>query len=468
MQFVWLSQRQIQGAPSTGDSISTNWSAPILVGVFGIQGEAGEDGNGIEFIYATTSSNSAPPNPSNNWGYDEPLGSWEDGIPSDYNDNNPFLWISIRTTIGQPDTGDVVDGLWSSPTLLSRFGVDGIGYEFIYSITSSETAPSNPSNNWGYDEPVSPWFDDPQSVTSSNPYLWRAQRATIGNPEVGDSITPSWTSPKLIGRPGISGTAGIGAQFVYRRTSTSSAPNTPSSTLAQRQNDNYIPTNWTGTPTGVSNVNPYEWVSSRTGISGDWSVFSTPALWAAAVSARGPVPFFRAIAGSAWSNSEADLATTGNNVTGDRVTLYNSTAGWTATRVWDGSVWITIGKWIDGNLIVEGTVLSIFDIIAGAAVQSSNYDAGVDGWRIAQDGDAEFNGALFAENLQNVRVLWTGSSRVGSGDTPVSFPLGTAVDQFNVIQIYWELADTVNRISTGVLSGPVSLFDGNHRIAIPD
>ena len=150
----------------------------------------------------------------------------------------------------------------------------------------------------------------------------------------------------------------------------------------------------------------YEWVSSRTGMSKEWSVFSTPALWAAAASARGPIPFFRAISGNSWSNSEANTATTGDNVTGDRVTLYNSTAKWTATRVWNGSRWITIGKWIDGNLIVEGSLLSIFDIIAGAAVESANYVAGVDGWRIAQDGDAEFNGSVFAENLQSTRVLY--------------------------------------------------------------
>ena len=226
--------------------------------------------------------------------------------------------------------------------------------------------------------------------------MWRAQRLVIGNPEVGDGITASWTSPKLVGRPGADG---IGAQFIFRRTTTSSAPNTPLSTLAQRANDGYVPASWTRTPTGVDDTNQYEWVSSRTGMSGDWSVFSTPALWAVAISARGPVPFFRAIAGSAWSNSEATLATTGDNVTGDRVTLYNISSNYTETRAWSGSDWLSIGKWIDGNLIVEGTLLSIFDIIAGAAIQSSNYDPGVAGFRIAQDGGAEFDAAAISGNF---------------------------------------------------------------------
>ena len=417
--YVWQSHRPIQGAPSIGDVVPGAWVTPILVGIRGVDGEAGEDGIdgtdgatgesglGIEFIYAVTPLESAPSNPNNNWGYDEPLGSWNDGVPSNYNDNNPFLWVSIRTTIGQPDTGDVVDGLWSAPALLSRFGVDGVGHEFIYAITSAENAPSDPNNNWGYDEPESPWFDDPPSTTISNPYSWRARRIIIGTPEVGDNVTALWTSPKLISRPGIRGTAGvggIGAQFIFRRTTTASAPNTPFTTADQRLDDDYIPPNWTRVPTGVDATNPYEWVSSRTGMSEDWGGFSTPALWAAAVSARGPVPFFRAIVGSSWSNLEANLATTGDNVTGDRVTLYNATSNYTETRTWSGSDWLNIGKWIDGNLIVEGTVLSIFDIIAGAAVQSSNYDSGVAGWRISQDGDAEFDGVSIRGNITGGQI----------------------------------------------------------------
>ena len=620
-QYAWLSQRQILGAPSTGDSIPATWSTPILVGVFGIQGEAGEDGisareiiiyraltltanlpqvpsnaswdhsanrltritgwsrnfpsynpetqrvactiatafsddtlsswstvricesagdlnavyrkvasgstptrptagtrtiprgwvdlsasltgtglawvsvghrpvgsatwtwsvpnrvealdgEGIEFIYATTSSNTAPSNPNNSWGWDQPQSPWNDGIPSNYNDSRPYLWISTRTR-----RGSVAAGNWTSPALFSRFGQDAAGYEFIYAITASETAPSNPRNAWTYDQPSSPWFDDPPSTTASKPYLWRAQRITIGTPTAGDSVTALWTSPKIIGRPGI---GGVGAQFIYRRTTTASAPNTPPSSSSQRKNDNYVPISWTRNPVGFDGTNLYEWVSSRTGMSGDWSVFSTPALWAASVSARGPISFFRAITGSSWSNSEANLATTGDNVTGDRVTLYNTAANYTKTRVWNGSAWITIGKWIDGNLIVEGTVLSIFDIIAGAAVQSANYQAGVDGWRIAQDGDAEFNGLIVSEQiLSNVRnwdllvggsvtarhgsgisKVWTGKGTYTSYDAfafEVSFTSGSK--KFAYLAVIYNSRSASRRYSTVDIGGTQGVFE---------
>ena len=82
------------------------------------------------------------------------------------------------------------------------------------------------------------------------------------------------------GAAGASGADGAGYQFVFRRTTTSTAPTSITTTNAQRSNDTFVPTNWTNNPTGVDATNEYEWVSVRIGSSGDWGEFSAPAVWA--------------------------------------------------------------------------------------------------------------------------------------------------------------------------------------------
>ena len=273
--------------------------------------------------------------------------------------------------------------------------LDVPGAEFIFQRNNTGTAPDAPISNEAQRKTdnyiPTEWTDNPQGVDVSNKYEYVSSRT---------GSSGRWSE---FGPPGLYDifiVEGItGAQFIFRRTSTASAPNAPLSNSSNRTNDDYIPSNWTRDPQGVTSTLLYEWASYRLGISGNWSIFYPPTLRQASLLARGPIPFFRAISGSRWSTSQANLATTGNNVTGDRVTLYNSTSNWTATRVWSGSRWTTIGKWIDGNLIVEGTVLSIFDIIAGAAMKSSNYRAGSAGWRVAQDGGAEFDAAAIRGKL---------------------------------------------------------------------
>ena len=310
--------------------------------------------------------------------------------------------ITLRSRDRTGNTGNLV----SAGTVLTEDLLDVFGAEFVFQRNNTGIVPDPPistelqrkTDNYIPTD----WSDNPQGVNVSNRYEYISSRT--GSPGKWSEFGPPGLYDILI----VDGETE--AQFIFRRTTSASAPNTPRSSAAQQANDSYIPSSWVRSAQGTTETLPYEWASYRLGSSRNWSVFYPPTLREAHPTARGPIPFFRAISGSSWSNSEANSATTGNNVTGDRVTLYNSTAKWTATRVWNGSRWITIGKWIDGNLIVEGSILSIFDIIAGAAVQSSNYQAGRDGWRIAQDGDAEFNGALFAENLQNVVVLWRKTS----------------------------------------------------------
>ncbi len=73
---------------------------------------------------------------------------------------------------------------------------------------------------------------------------------------------------------------------------------------------------------------------------------------------RGSRTFYVPISGTTFDSA---LATTtasvdGGPVLNDVVTQYNSGAGFSETRFWEGSVWVVINAVVDGNLLVTGTV----------------------------------------------------------------------------------------------------------------
>lgn len=80
------------------------------------------------------------------------------------------------------------------------------------------------------------------------------------------------------------GQDGLGYEFIYRRTTSSSAPATPTDTS---QTTGYVPSGWTDDPTGVNSLYPYEWVCYRQRTDGQWGNFigsatnnAVAALWA--------------------------------------------------------------------------------------------------------------------------------------------------------------------------------------------
>ena len=74
---------------------------------------------------------------------------------------------------------------------------------------------------------------------------------------------------------------GEGIQFVYRRTNSSTAPPTVTSTDEQRADDDYVPGGWTDRIQGVTSTLKWEWVSTGTRARGSsvWREFSAPALF---------------------------------------------------------------------------------------------------------------------------------------------------------------------------------------------
>lgn len=66
------------------------------------------------------------------------------------------------------------------------------------------------------------------------------------------------------------GEDGFGYEYIYRRTATEIAPDTPT---AVSQNDGFVPSGWTDDPSGVSAEYPYEWLCYRKQTNGVWGAF---------------------------------------------------------------------------------------------------------------------------------------------------------------------------------------------------
>lgn len=80
------------------------------------------------------------------------------------------------------------------------------------------------------------------------------------------------------------GEDGFGYEYVYQRTSSSTAPNVPS---VSTNRDGYVPTGWNADPLDVSQTYPYCWVVYRQKVDGTWSAWKgsgnnsgKAALWA--------------------------------------------------------------------------------------------------------------------------------------------------------------------------------------------
>lgn len=98
-----------------------------------------------------------------------------------------------------------------------------------------------------------------------------------------DGIPPSntqyWILTATGGRPGVPGNDGVdgkGIEFIFRRQSNNSQPDTPTSV----NEDDYVPSGWTDDQQGVTAAYPYEFVSKRIKVDDSWGVYSIPRIWA--------------------------------------------------------------------------------------------------------------------------------------------------------------------------------------------
>ena len=242
--ILWRVQRRVPGQPAVGADVTADWTAPVIVGRYaqdgqdglaGVAGSDGEDGNGLEYLFAVTSSASIPSSqrPLDSWGYDDGGTrnglTWEDAGPS-LTEAVGILWRVQRRIEGAPAIGESVSGLWSSPRIVGRFGQrgddgrDGVdggdgadgedadGFERVFARTSGALSSSQyPSNTWGYDDGGTrggvTWTDGSETLTANLNTLWVAKRRIEGAPASGATIPALWDTPVVVGRFGVDGAA---------------------------------------------------------------------------------------------------------------------------------------------------------------------------------------------------------------------------------------------------------------------
>ena len=135
--------------------------------------------------------------------YQETGGTWVEARRWDGDSWEPIP-ESATPKKGDPGT----DGVAGADGSDGDDGTDGVGFEWIFARTATVTAPSAPSNAWGYDDPSAPWSDAAPNIDANNPYLWRAQRDVVGAPADGDPVADNWTGARVVGRFGPQGEQG--------------------------------------------------------------------------------------------------------------------------------------------------------------------------------------------------------------------------------------------------------------------
>lgn len=151
-------------------------------------------------------------------------------------------------------------------------GVNGSTFYFIYTAESST--------------PSTPTFTDPTSLIGQNVWSLNPPAPTSGKfvymsqamLNARTNTFGKWSTPiRITGLNGENGADGTDIEFIYLR-NTGDTPSKP----ASENKDDYVPSGWTDSPSGITATYRYEWVCVRTKPSGSgtWSAFSTPVIWA--------------------------------------------------------------------------------------------------------------------------------------------------------------------------------------------
>lgn len=198
------------------------------------------------------------------------------------------VWTT--SAVFNSSTGEMISSGWGSPTRLTGVntsggsggtGSDTEGMEFIF-----KGADAVPPDWLATDNPTSPdsdgavpssdgWYGSPSEIemdgTTIKAIYFRYRVKTDGS-------WGEWSKAQPWAVWGEKGQDGDGVEYIFKRTTTESAPtvpmdltNTNGSSLAD---DDFVPNGWTDNPTGVNSTYICEWVCQRKKKDGTWQAFT--------------------------------------------------------------------------------------------------------------------------------------------------------------------------------------------------
>lgn len=213
--YVWMSTATF----SSKGTIVVPWSTPVRL--TGADGHDGADGSNIEFVYKlTVTSLVTPTKPTGNSQTEAIRQGWTDH-PTGISEQYQCEWVCSHNLQTDGSWSE-----WSSPTIWSKWGVngkDGDGVEYIYQRTKLPASPQEiTDNNPDQDEYIpqsapgeQPWTDDPKGVSEEFKYEWVSKRKYKGD-------THKWgnfSSPSLWAKWGDDGQDGQHLRVMYTKTS---------------------------------------------------------------------------------------------------------------------------------------------------------------------------------------------------------------------------------------------------------
>lgn len=213
--YVWMSTATF----SSKGTIVVPWSTPVRL--TGADGHDGADGSNIEFVYKlTVTSLVTPTKPTGNSQTEAIRQGWTDH-PTGISEQYQCEWVCSHNLQTDGSWSE-----WSSPTIWSKWGVngkDGDGVEYIYQITKLPASPKEiTDNNPDQDEYIpqsapgeQPWTNNPTGVSKEFQYEWVSQRKYKGD-------THKWgnfSSPSLWAKYGDNGQDGQHLRVMYTKTS---------------------------------------------------------------------------------------------------------------------------------------------------------------------------------------------------------------------------------------------------------
>lgn len=388
---IYISTAIASTTGTTGTDSTLPWSQPEILA------SNGETGKSIYQAVLFQRADNTPTKPANNSATFNFTTNTFDVLPAGWSVEAPegeqALYATYATFNIFGDTGTDSTQTWTTPV---RFAGEGAVSTYTVSIYQrAASAPATPTGgqydfgNNAITVPTGGWSDD--VVEGVQPLYVSTATASISG-ATGIDATLSWSTPRKVAENGQDGVTGFVTSPDGRFYRQVGSTWTPSTVIAQdfvffRDNVEIAKRTYEFRRTdgdGNLDVVLVAQVGEDTtesgliegGLTGSVTVTHTNSgtkitsgVESIPVGSRGAGSYSRDISpATAWDDAEADLATPGDNVIGDIVTLYNESATYVETRFWTGSAWTTAAQIFDGDILFPGSVtaakINVADLFA--------------------------------------------------------------------------------------------------------
>lgn len=403
---LYVVSASASGYAATDDINAVEWTAPVQLTRNGLDGL----NTATIYIYNRETTSTPPALPSADVTYDFTTktvtglnNGWTAQIPSAI--EGDFLFVASATAASTTNTDTIPSTEWATPSVMAQSGVPGVATATLFAYKRSAVAPTDTPGDvvWDFQQAkiTTPSTDAlangwTKSIPAgSNPLYVTV--ATASGTGTTDSISSNeWATPVIMARDGAG--INIATVYIYQRTNSATAPVLPSANATFTFSAHTL----TGLNNGwLSSIPPssggqYLWVSTATASSATEDVDTILSTeWAAAQimakdgtngtngsngtnGTRGTVTLAVSTSATSWTVSDVNTALANAGyyppINRDVVTLYNTSANYSETRFYDNGSWLALNAYINGNMLVNGTLSA--SKISGGTFSGASIDIG--------------------------------------------------------------------------------------------